>query len=51
MLRRFLRDERGATALEYSLIGMLVSLAIIGGMTLVADDVGNMFNRVTLALE
>ena len=32
MIRRFLKDERGATAIEYSLIAGLVALAIVGGV-------------------
>ena len=32
-MTRFLRDEAGATAIEYSLIAALIFLAIIGGMT------------------
>lgn len=32
MLRRFLRDDRAATAIEYGLIAALVSLAIFLGV-------------------
>ena len=32
MLRRFLRDKRGATAVEYGLIVTCLSLVIIGGI-------------------
>jgi pilus assembly protein Flp/PilA len=32
MIRRFLRDERGATAIEYSLIATLIAMGIIGGL-------------------
>jgi pilus assembly protein Flp/PilA len=45
MLKKFLMDESGATAIEYSLIGALISLAIIGGAGMVADGVGNLFNH------
>jgi len=31
MLRRFLRDEEGATAIEYGLIATLISLAMVVG--------------------
>jgi pilus assembly protein Flp/PilA len=43
MLKRFFQDERGATAIEYSLIAALISLAILGGVGIVADGVGNLF--------
>ena len=36
ILRKFLRDESGATAIEYGLIAACISVAII----LVADNVG-----------
>ncbi|WP_348626299.1 Flp family type IVb pilin [Methylobacterium sp. CCH7-A2] len=36
-MKRFARDQRGATAIEYSLIATLVSLAIIAGATLMGD--------------
>lgn len=44
MLKLFFQDERGATAIEYSLIAALISLAIIGGVGIVADGVGGLFN-------
>lgn len=37
LMNRFARDQRGATAIEYSLIATLVSLAIIAGATLMGD--------------
>lgn len=50
MLKRFLQDENGATAIEYSLIGTLVSLAIIGAVTLLAGNVSSIFVDVEAAL-
>lgn len=47
MLKRFIRDESGATAIEYGLIAALVSLAIVGGITQVMDGVHNTFNYVS----
>lgn len=32
MLRRLLRNEKGATATEYALIAVMVSVACIGGL-------------------
>ena len=37
MLKRFLRNASGATAIEYSLIALLVSAAAIGGITAVGE--------------
>lgn len=32
MIKRFLKDETGATAVEYGLILTLISIAVIGGV-------------------
>ena len=31
MIKRFLRDETGSTAIEYGLIATLIAVAIVGG--------------------
>jgi len=49
-MRDFMRDDRGATAIEYALIATLISVAIIGALTLYADNVGNMFNNISNAV-
>ncbi len=33
LLTRFMRDESGASSIEYALIAALIALAIIGGAT------------------
>ena len=38
MLRAFMCDENGATAIEYGLIASLIALAIIGGVGSLADS-------------
>lgn len=43
LMTDFARDQRGATAIEYSLIATLVSLAIIAGATLVGDRLKTLF--------
>jgi pilus assembly protein Flp/PilA len=45
-LRRFARDERGATAIEYGLIACLIFLAIIGGVGLFADKTTETYNKI-----
>jgi pilus assembly protein Flp/PilA len=45
-LIRLLRDEAGATAIEYGLIAALISVAIIGAVTLVGGNLGTTFNTV-----
>lgn len=43
MLKRFLKCEDGATAIEYGLIASLIALAIIGGFSNVGTAIGDMF--------
>ena len=38
LIRRFIRDERGATAVEYGLLAALVSLAA-GGVVAILGDI------------
>lgn len=40
----FLRDTRGATAIEYSLIAVLVSIAAVGALTLIGPAISAMLN-------
>lgn len=46
LLSRFLRCESGASAIEYGVIGSLISVAIIAGALLVGNEVGNMYNGI-----
>lgn len=42
-----MRDERGATAIEYGLIVSLVVIAMIGALVILADTTTNMWNDVS----
>ncbi|WP_199093529.1 Flp family type IVb pilin [Bosea sp. ASV33] len=42
----FLRDERGATAIEYGFIACLVSLTIVAGATQMGQSVAGFFQSV-----
>ena len=50
MLYRFLKDEDGATAIEYGLIAALVSVVIIAGLTLAGDNLQLTFDAIGAAL-
>jgi pilus assembly protein Flp/PilA len=43
---RFLKNESGATAIEYGLIAALVAVAIIGALGTLAGGLENIFNGV-----
>lgn len=48
---RFLKDESGATAIEYGLIAALVGVALIGALTALGTDLGNLFNSIGTTLQ
>ena len=50
LFSRFVRDESGATAIEYGLIAALISVAIITAVTSVGTKLTSTFNSVASAL-
>lgn len=50
-LLAILKDESGATAIEYGLIAALVSVVAIGALTTMGESLGGMFGTVSDALE
>ncbi|MEL6919449.1 MAG: Flp family type IVb pilin [Pseudomonadota bacterium] len=46
MFRRFLRDERGGTAIEYALIATILSLVIVGGISTVLTKLQSEYTDV-----
>jgi pilus assembly protein Flp/PilA len=51
LFTRFLKDESGATAIEYGLIAAIVSVAIIAALQLVGGQLGNVFNYIGNSLK
>jgi pilus assembly protein Flp/PilA len=49
-LLKLLRNEDGATAIEYGLIAALISVACIGAMQGIGNSLNNTFNNVSNAL-
>ena len=48
---RFMKDESGATAIEYGLIAALIALAIMVGAGAVGDSLGDKFNDISSELD
>jgi pilus assembly protein Flp/PilA len=48
---RFVKDESGATAIEYGLIAALVSVAIIAALQALGTQLTATFTSVTTALQ
>ena len=44
---RFVKDESGATAIEYGLIAALIALAIVAGAGALGNGLSNQFNNIT----
>lgn len=47
MIARFMKDESGATAIEYGLIAALIAVAAIAAMTAVGDGLNETFEDVS----
>ncbi len=46
IFRRLLRDETGATAIEYGLIAALISVALIAGASTLGNSLDSTFNGI-----
>ena len=47
IISRFIRDESGATAIEYGLIAALIAVVIIGGVSAVGTGLSSTFSTVS----
>jgi pilus assembly protein Flp/PilA len=50
LFAQFVRDECGATAIEYGLIAALISVAIVAALTAVGGQLNTLFNTVVTDL-
>jgi pilus assembly protein Flp/PilA len=51
LFARFVRDESGATAIEYGLIAALIAVVIIGAVTAVGTSLNTTFGSVASAVK
>ncbi|UGX87784.1 Flp family type IVb pilin [Phyllobacterium meliloti] len=51
LFTRFLKDESGATAIEYGLIAALISVGIIAGATSLGSGLGTLFTNLGTKLK
>ena len=49
-LKRFVKDESGATAIEYGLIAALIGVVIIAAVTTVGNEVKGTFEDIQTGL-
>ena len=51
LMKRFAKDESGATAIEYGLIAALVAVVIITTLTTLGNNLKNVFTNVAANLK
>ena len=47
LISRFVRDESGATAIEYGLIAALIAVVIITGVTAIGTGLSSTFKTIS----
>jgi pilus assembly protein Flp/PilA len=50
MLTKFIRDENGATAIEYGLIAALIAVVIIAALTVLGNNISNKFSTIAASV-
>ena len=51
MFARFLKDESGATAIEYGLIAALIAVAIIAGASALGTQLNAQFTNISTEIQ
>ena len=46
-IKKLLRDQQGATVIEYGLIAGMIVIAIVGGMTGFANEANDMWDKIS----
>lgn len=50
MVKRFLKNDSGATAIEYGLIASLIAVVIVAGVTSVGTKLSSTFNKIASSI-
>ncbi|MBI1391611.1 MAG: Flp family type IVb pilin [Alphaproteobacteria bacterium] len=51
LIKKFLEEENGATAIEYGLIAALVGVAVIAGVRALGTELNETFSSVSSTLD
>ncbi|MFM8743334.1 MAG: Flp family type IVb pilin [Cytophagales bacterium] len=46
LFNKFIKDQSGATALEYGLLASLIAVVIIAGVSFLGKNLNNTFNKL-----
>ena len=49
-IRKFIKNSKGATAIEYGLIAALISVAVIAGGTVIGTNLKSKFSAIGTAV-
>ena len=49
-ITRFVKDESGATAIEYGLIAALIALALVGALTTLGGKISGTFQNIATGM-
>ncbi len=49
-IRHFIRNEEGATAIEYGLIASLIAVAIVAALTALGGSLSGVFTTISTSL-
>ena len=49
-IKRFARNESGATAIEYGLIAALIALVLVGALTALGTKINGTFGNISSSL-
>lgn len=50
-IRKFVKNSKGATAIEYGLIAALIAVAAVAAMGALGTQLGTTFNNVTTEMQ
>ncbi|NLJ63754.1 MAG: Flp family type IVb pilin [Alcaligenaceae bacterium] len=51
LLKDFIKDESGATAIEYGLIAGLIAVVIIGTLTTLGGNISGLFDEISQGIK
>ena len=51
LLKDFIKDESGATAIEYGLIAGLIAVVIIGTLSALGTDISDLFGEISKGIK
>ncbi|WP_198292222.1 Flp family type IVb pilin [Aromatoleum toluclasticum] len=50
MMKKFVRDEEGVTAIEYGLIAALIAVVIVGAVAIIGTQLNIVFTKIGTCL-